>query len=330
MATTTATVDTTTPVLKVTGQGIRSNEGTIDDKHLGQLRPTPKDIPLLEMQRRLKEDGYLFVKNLIPRDDVLRVRKEYFEHFSPTGILEPGTDPELGIFNSSQSPHDYGGIGAGELPPTDEQVRILTESHVLPQYLEFLQHPSLRQTVRDLTGWDQEILLKRTMLRHNVPGGLSTGVHYDKLFLRGGDAYFLTAWVPIGDIPLHGGGLIYLSRSSPLGTSIERSFHARAQSLPPADRISAFNAHMHAFGQLSQDAGEFHANEAGGKGLWLASDYEAGDVVFHDPFMIHASSRNLDQEGKRIRLSTDLRFYEEGAEGIDERWMKFWTPGDGL
>ncbi|KAL9614429.1 MAG: hypothetical protein Q9167_001100 [Letrouitia subvulpina] len=314
MATTTTNttnVDTATPVLKVTGQGIRSNEGTIDDKYLGQLRPTPKDTPLPQMQRRLKEDGYLFVKNLIPRDDVLRVRKEYFEHFSPTGILEPGTDPELGIFNSSQSPHDHGGIGAGELPPTDEQVRILTESHVLPKYLEFLQHPSLRQKVRDLTGWDKEVLLKRTMLRHNVPGGLSTGV-------------------PIGDISLNGGGLIYLSRSSPLGTSIERSFHARAHSLPPADRISAFNAHMNSFGQLSQDAGDFHANEAGGEGLWLASNYEAGDVVFHDPFMIHASSRNLDQEGGRIRLSTDLRFYEEGAEGIDERWMKFWTPGDGL
>lgn len=47
-------------------------------------------------------------------------------------------------------------------------------------------------------GWEKEILLRRTMLRHNIPGGLSTGVHYDKLFLRDGGAYFLTAWVPIG------------------------------------------------------------------------------------------------------------------------------------
>ena len=198
MATTTLTTEKTFPAIKVTGHGIRSNEGTIDDQYLNQLRPTSKETPLAEMQKRLSEDGYLFLKHLIPKADVLKVRKEYFQHFSPTNILEPGTDPELGIFNSSQSPDQHGGIGAGEMPPTDEQVRILTSSHVQPVYLEFLEHPALRQTVCDLMGWKKDVLLKRTMLRHNVPGGLSTGVHYDKLFLRGGDGNFLTASVPIG------------------------------------------------------------------------------------------------------------------------------------
>ena len=58
------------------------------------------------------------------------------------------------------------------------------------------------------------------------------------------------------------------------------------------------------------------------------ADYEAGDVVFHDPYMIHTSTRNEDA-ARRIRLSTDLRFYREGSD-LDARWMKFWTPGDGL
>ena len=65
-------------------------------------------------------------------------------------------------------------------------------------YLKFLEHSDLRGFVRDIMGWDKEVLLKRTMLRHNIPGGRSTGVHYDKLFLRHGDAFFLTAWVPLG------------------------------------------------------------------------------------------------------------------------------------
>lgn len=85
---------------------------------------------------------------------------------------------------------------------------------------------------------------------------------------------------------------------------------------------------MGKFGQLSDDAGSFHINEAKGQGRWLVSDFEAGDVVFHDPYTIHGSSKNQDPQG-RIRLSTDLRFYEEGGD-IDKRWMKLWTPGDGL
>lgn len=53
--------------------------------------------------------------------------------------------------------------------------------------------------VRDIMDWKKELLLRRTMLRHNPPGGVSTGIHYDKLFMRDGDAFFLTAWVPLGD-----------------------------------------------------------------------------------------------------------------------------------
>lgn len=180
---------------------IRSNTGTIKEEHIGRLRPTSKDTPLPEMKKRFKEDGYLFVKNLIPRADVLKVRRAYFEHYEPTGILQPRTSPEEGIFNSSQDPNNHGGIGAGTLPPEDLQVQTMIDSHVIPDYLHFLEHPALRQFVRDLMGWENDILLRRTMLRHNVPGGKSTGIHYDKIFLRGGGAYFLTAWVPIGNFP---------------------------------------------------------------------------------------------------------------------------------
>ena len=263
-------------------------------------------------------------------------------------MLQPGSSPEDGIFNSSEDPSKHAGIGAGLLPPANSQVQTMVASHTTPDYLQFLEHPALRQIVRDLMGWKKEILLRRTMLRHNIPGGLSTGVHYDKLFLRNGGAYFLTAWVPIGsfsissilpyawplilrfsgDISLHGGGLIYLSNSVGLGRNIEDDFTRRAASLPEEERISAFNVNMDKFGQLSDDAGSFHINEAKGKGKWLVSDFEAGDVVFHDPYVIHGSSKNEDPN-RRIRLSTDLRFYEEGSD-IDQRWMKFWTPGDGL
>lgn len=70
-------------------------------------------------------------------------------------------------------------------------------------------------------------------------------------------------------------------------------------------------------------------HSAHGDHRWLVTNYEAGDVVFHDPYSIHASGRNEDPEN-RIRLSTDLRFYEKEDPGIDTRWYKLWSPGDGL
>ena len=116
-------------------------------------------------------------------------------------MLKPGTLPEDGIYNMNDLPEEHPGLGSGSLAPNLDEQRKLIESHVAPEYLQFLEHPALRGMVRDLMGWEKDTLLQRTMLRHNTPGGSSTGVHYDKLFLRGGDAYFLTAWVPIGKLP---------------------------------------------------------------------------------------------------------------------------------
>lgn len=204
--------------------GIGANQGVIKNEHIQRLRPTPKDTPISEIRKRLKEDGYIFMKGLIPREDVLNLRKQYafpllsfshfprrvnahitsyFQHWGDTSLLQPGTSPQDGIFNSSENPLHHGGIGAGDLPLSEKEVEALISSHHLDNYLHFLESPSLRQMVRDIMDWKKELLLRRTMLRHNPPGGVSTGIHYDKLFMRDGDAFFLTAWVPIGESRRH-------------------------------------------------------------------------------------------------------------------------------
>ncbi|MBN6743378.1 phytanoyl-CoA dioxygenase family protein, partial [Acidithiobacillus sp. MC6.1] len=84
------------------------------------------------------------------------------------------------------------------------------------------------------------------MLRHNVPGGLSTGIHYDRIFLRAGESEFLTAWVPIGDCAATGGGLMYIEGSSQLGKAMEADFMSRAVSsnMTEEERLSGFNTNM--------------------------------------------------------------------------------------
>ena len=241
------------------------------------------------------------------------------------GILHPYTSPRDGIFDPTNDPLAHQGIGGA---PSEETHEILNGTHASPTYRRFLTHPALRNFVRDLMCWKHEILLDRAILRHNCPGSLSTGIHYDKYFLRGGDAEFLTAWVPIGDCAATGGGLMYLENSNALGEEIEAEFARNAEGiLSPSERIDAFNAHMNKDGFLSHDAEEFGRTKAGGNLRWLVGDYEAGDVVFHKQHMIHAATKNEDELG-RIRLASDLRFYEAGT-ALDERWMKIWRHDDG-
>ncbi|KAL5363942.1 hypothetical protein BJX96DRAFT_178526 [Aspergillus floccosus] len=287
--------------------GLGQNGGCVDLDHLDRLRPSPSSLPLDEMRRRLQEDGYLFVKGLIPREDVLDARENYFKAYADTSLLAPNTSPRDGIFNPASHADLHKGIGGNGLPADPVEAQILIDTHKDPQYRAFVEHPVLTKFIRDLMGWKEHVILDRTMLRHNVPFGMGTGIHYDKLFLRGGSGFFLTAWVPIGDISIKGGGLCYLANSVPLGEAIEQDFTARAVHMTPEDRTSAFNANMMAGGMLSQSPQDFASvHSQYGTHTWLVTDYEAGDVVFHNPYSIHASGRNEDEEG-RIRLSDGVQ-----------------------
>lgn len=303
------------------------------------MRETNIDTPLDEMRRRFDDDGYIFVKGLMPREDVLDMREAYFKHLQPTGILKPGSSPRDGIFDVAADPIAHNGVGGSDLPEDADRVDKLESAHSLPIYLAFLKHPKLRTFVREFMGWEKEVLIKRTLLRHNVPNGLSTGIHYDKIFLRAGEAEFLTAWVPIGDCTAEGGGLMYMENSTDVGKAMEADFMKRAEHLSPEERINGFNVNMAKDGQLSHNAVELTKEIMTGRWdgtsqttkprRWLVGNYEAGDVVFHNPYMIHGAVKNEDPLG-RIRLSTDLRFYEEGSD-LDQRWMRdIWRPDDGL
>lgn len=116
----------------------------------------------------------------------------------------------------------------------------------------------------------------------------------------------------------------------------------KAKDFTHEERIDGFNRNMARDGQLSHDMEELgrglvdggdgvNGEGKGRKWKWLIPNgkgYEAGDVMFHNQWMIHGAAKNEDPEGV-IRLSSDVRFYEEGAD-YDKRWMRFWEPNDGL
>jgi phytanoyl-CoA hydroxylase len=231
---------------------------------------------------------------------------------SPSGLLASETDPVDGIYCGANhrrylppgNLRRLFGLKDDEL--SDKYVELMVSAHEAPFYLTLCENPTLRAFVRRFMGWDKELMLQRSMLRAFVPKCELTPVHYDQMYLRAGPPTSLTAWVPIGDISMEGGGLMYLEDSVTIGEKTEAEFAANATNLTPEERVSAFNKNMSDGGFLSRDTREY-GKEKGRR--WLITEYEAGDVIFHNPYLVHASCKNVDPEN-RIRLATDLRFVD--------------------
>ncbi|KAJ9643997.1 hypothetical protein H2201_006674 [Coniosporium apollinis] len=290
---------------------LHSSGGPIDEDSLGWLEPTSKDTSAEQMRERYNRDGYLWVKGVLPKDDVWKMRETYLEYLP--GLTERWMQP--GKLRRKFGFQDQ----------NTEYIQRMVAAHSEKWYRDFCAHPDLQAFVKHLTGWEDTTLLERSILRPNVPGGGTTQVHYNQILLRAGPPTSITAWVPIGDCAANGGGLLYLEDSVRVGQQLEREFNKAAESLTEAERISAFNETMMSTGYLERDSGKF--SKAWNR-RWLCADYEAGDIVLHNPFMIHSSAINEEERGV-IRFATDLRYVEAGKP-FDTRWMKTWVPGDGL
>lgn len=330
------------PEPTIQGIVLRVNDGPLKPSEAAPLRISRPSEPISTLRERYETEGYVFLKDLLPRADVLSAREAYFRSVAPSGVLKAGTQPVEGIFDDDSSAADFPGIGAGSVansrPGGTEKAAVFVDlalaAHKEAWYagsddeVGFARHPMLREFVAAFTGWGQRTLaVRRSLLRNNTPGNGAIGVHYDQSFMRHGEPTAVTAWVPMGDIRLEGGGLIYLEGGDVLGQELEADFNLKAREAGMSDEEmrSAFNAHMMSSGFLSDGPAAF-ARGCGRR--WLVSAYEAGDVVFHRPHMIHASTINEDPEG-RIRLGTDLRFVDTGRPW-DERWNNHFRFDDGV
>jgi phytanoyl-CoA hydroxylase len=270
------------------------NDGPLDPSRVALLRPSSPSEPMEELRRRYNEDGYVFLKHLLPREDVLKARERYFTFLSPSGILKENTAPVDGLFDLNTDPSTFPGIGAGAAGMNGHPgehaavfVDLALKAHTEDWYAEeFCKHPVLRDFIARFTDWGNDTLgVKRSLLRNNVPGTKAIGVHYDQIFLRYGEPTSVTAWVPIGDVNINGGGLIYLERGHTLGRELEEEFTQRAVAtgLTEEEARSAFNQNMMTTGLLSDGPADFSERY---RRRWLVSAFDAGDVVLHNPFAV--------------------------------------------
>lgn len=228
---------------------------------------------------------------------VLGCRKDYLSFVNEgTGVLKNGTDPVDGIFSGA----DWKGFllpGAVRVAAGLKDEGLFVEHAIKSHSAAFYQDSkdevakTLEPFTQQLCGFEGSWCLPRSLLRCAVPGGDSTPVHYDQIFLRGGPPTSITAWVPIGDVEIASGGLIYLEGSHKLGVDLERKFSEQNAGLTKEERVSAFNKNMMAGGWLSRNAGEYGAER---KLNWL--------VVSHVPILTQRIELIVDRERTKLEM----------------------------
>jgi hypothetical protein len=257
-------------------------------ERLGWLEPTDADLPPKQLWAKYRQNGYLWLKGFFKPEIVLAFREYFFD------MVFSGKKTFFEVISS-------------------------------PEYEDFCTMPRLWNFYQEFLE-DQPYLHKRKIIRFTHPGSdYCTGGHYDLIYLRAGTDRLCTSWIPLGDIPIEMGGLLYLENSDAVGQQMEAEFSMKNAHLSPEERISAYNRNMREAGWISTNLVEMADRF---QSRWLIADYEAGDMVVHSPYMIHAATQNHDPQ-ERMRLSTDIRFQRAG-DLIDPRWTHHWVSDDNL
>lgn len=284
---------------------LTSNGYRLDSREhrLGRLEPVP-DAERQDrdgLRTRLDRDGYLYLPGFFERTTIEAFRAYYFATLADCGLIRSDSDPAEGLAA------DAAGLDRARL-------RSLLFQQIVPgpQYEDLCRDPALVAFYQWFLGTETVHLHRRKIIRHVGPGesgiGTATQAHYDLVYLREGTDRVISSWIPLGDCPVSRGPLIYLEGS-----------HRRVLADEAAGRLRLPAASMTA--DLPALAEEYDSR-------WLVTDFAAGDLMVHSPYVIHASLDNQDPGGA-FRLSTDIR-YQAAADPLDARWQNHWHDQDGL
>ena len=243
------------------------------------------DDDVTELRRRLNEDGYLFFRGLLDRQELLDLRREMLTVMQAGGWLIAGTDPIDGLANPDFRSTE------GDLEYTDvyHQVYRLQSFHQIGHDPGLI---SLLEKVRGCSMMSQPQKVARLWFPKFTDH--TTPVHQDFVHFQGTHDN-LTCWSPVGDCPRELGGLAVLRGSHKVNRVLDHHFSLGAGSL-------IVHPERH--------------NELGTE--WLTTDYRCGDTLVFPALTIHRALPNVTDD--RLRLSLDNR-YQRVSDPIAERML---------
>ncbi len=286
---------------------------SMSSNRLGWLNSCDSNASVRELKEQYNKQGYLWIKGLVNHNQVMSLRSLFFEKCKRFGLLEEDTLSEEKKISASEIPIEVMNKVRADFTTCKEYKALVNSKEILNVLGELLE--------------GSVCSLNRQIVRYKMPNDSrsDTGAHYDLTYLRSGTTNVITTWIPIGDIPVEMGGLMYLEKSLDFSHKMEEQFNSEIAALSDQERYAVRSKGMGLKGWITKDLSALSELT---NSKWLVADYEAGDIVVHSPYIIHASSTNNDLK-QRIRLSTDIRYQRIDSE-IDQRWEKAWRPDDGL
>ena len=233
------------------------------------------DNPAALLQRAM-EDGYLFFKQLLPKDEIVALRADMLGVVEKYGWLEKDQEALGGLIDVdalNQVPEEMMRTDIGVSTEAYKDVNRLERFHRLPQ------HPRLMALYRTLFG--KEVLVHARHIGRMITAHKNvfpTPPHQDFPLIQGTSNTW-TCWIPVGDCPREMGGLTVLRGS-------HRSGYLPIQPAKGAGGI--------AVPLCSYDRD------------WVEGDFEAGDILTFSSYTIHRALRC--QWKTQIRLSMDVRY----------------------
>jgi len=253
------------------------------------------------LRERMKEDGYLYLRGYLDREEVLEARAEITHRLARAGLL----DENQPVMDAVSKP---GAGGAGFDPMTANNVplqKLLYSGRMMELYTRFLGGPVRHYDF--------------TWFRAVPGGGKGTYPHCDVVYMGRGTRNLFTAWTPIGDVPVELGGLMILEdshrKSDKLRNYLGRDVDTYCTNYPDAGDIASGKKQWQDWdGRLSSNPVSLR-EKLGGR--WLTTEFQVGDLLTFSMGTVHAS---LDNHSDRFRLSSDSR-YQLASEPVDDRWV---------
>jgi hypothetical protein len=267
----------------------------------GELRDcTPLLADTAALRHHMADEGYLFLRGVLNREDLLAARLSMLEKLAGEGHIDTAYP-----LHEAKAVPDARIAFKPDLAVKNPLVhKVLYEGPMMALFTQLLGG--------EVRHFDY------TWIRAVAPG-IATPPHMDIVYMGRGTKQLYTAWTPYGDVPRTMGGLMVLERSHH-NQRLVNGYGAKDVDKYCENRVGAGYTKMGGGGNitpggwLSRDPVTLR-KRLGGR--WLTADYQMGDVLIFSVFLVHCS---LDNVSDRIRLTSDTR-YQLAAEPVDERWI---------
>ena len=215
------------------------------------------------MRKRLRHDGYLFLREILPKNEILDLRRQFLEICAEAGWTRSGEDPLEAIADRDPVYED-----------DDEYLDVYARVQALEAFHRLKLDRNLIRIMEDLFQ-ERVVPFPRTIARISFPTTAEhiTQPHQDWIFV-GGSTETISCWIPLGDVPEAVGGLKILAQSHKAGFLKPRLAGG------PGERIVDVDPRLE----------------------WHYSSFRCGDILLFKMFTVHAAAANRTPDTMRLSI----------------------------